>query len=148
MSEKTTNLSAFKRVLGYVWPQWPSLIAVFFWAMLIAGMLSVSFLTIIPLLKVMMEEEGLHGWVDRKVCNWRYGMDFYVPSRTDFFDTTSGKTKYLLINRIEEGKWASRVGLQRGDQIFSVAVGGQTEQTMSLSRILRFWRRWIRICRL
>jgi ABC-type multidrug transport system fused ATPase/permease subunit len=136
MSEKTTNLSAFKRVLGYVWPQWPSLIAVFFWAMLIAGMLSVSFLTIIPLLKVMMEEEGLHGWVDRKVCNWRYGMDFYVPSRTDFFDTTSGKTKYLLINRIEEGKWASRVGLQRGDQIFSVAVGGQTEQTMSLSRIL------------
>lgn len=136
MSEKTTNLSAFKRVLGYVWPQWPSLIAVFFWAMLIAGMLSISFLTIIPLLKVMMEEEGLHGWVDRKVCNWRYGMDFYVPSRTDFFDATSGKTKYLLINRIEEDKWASQNGLQRGDQIFSVAVGGKTEQTMSLSRIL------------
>ncbi|MEN6306152.1 MAG: ABC transporter ATP-binding protein [Anaerohalosphaeraceae bacterium] len=136
MSEKTTNLSAFKRVLGYVWPQWPSLIAVFFWAMLIAGMLSVSFLTIIPLLKVMMEEEGLHGWVDRKACNWRYGMDFYVPSRTDFFDATSGKTKYLLINRIEDNTWASQRGLQRGDQIFSVSVRGKTEEAMSLSRML------------
>jgi ABC-type multidrug transport system fused ATPase/permease subunit len=136
MSEKTTDLSAFKRVLGYVWPQWPRLLALFFWAGMIAMMFSASFLTIIPLLKVMMAEEGLHSWVDRKVCNWRYGIDFYVPGKNDFFDTSSNVTRHLLINRVEKKGWGKNAGLKLGDQIFNVAIGNQSGQGVSMAGML------------
>jgi subfamily B ATP-binding cassette protein MsbA len=131
MGEKTTDLSAFKRVLGYVWPQWPRLLAVLFWAATISVMFSASFLTIIPLLKVMMEEEGLHSWVDRKVCNWRYGLDFYVPGRNDLVDMSSKASQFLLINRIEKGKWANDRGLLPGDQIVGVAINADAGKTTS-----------------
>lgn len=141
---RTTDLSAFKRVLGYVWPQWPSLIALMMWAVIISLMFSASFLTIIPLLKVMMEEEGLHSWVDRKICNGRYGMDFYVPSRSDFKDKTSEKVLYLQVNRIDNEQglfvkhptWASTAGLHRGDQIVSLSSDGHPEPQTSPAQML------------
>jgi ABC-type multidrug transport system fused ATPase/permease subunit len=135
-SNKTTDLSAFKRVLRYVWPQWPRLLALFFWAGTISLMFSASFLTIIPLLKVMMEEEGLHSWVDRKVCNWRYGLDFYVPGRNDLVNKSAEATQYLLINRVEDVEWSKASGLQLGDQIFSVHLGENTEQAASINQML------------
>ncbi|NLK40712.1 MAG: ABC transporter ATP-binding protein [Planctomycetes bacterium] len=135
MSEKG-NLTAFWRVLGYVWPQWPRLIAVFLWAILISAMFSASFLTIIPLLKVMMEEEGLHSWVDRKICAQRYGMDFYVPSRSDFADEGAEETQYLLINRIDQNKWADRLDLRRGDMIAAVKPEGALEPMTQPGKML------------
>ncbi len=136
MGEKTTDLSAFKRVLSYVWPQWPRLLALFFWAGMISLMFSASFLTIIPLLKVMMAEEGLHSWVDRKVCNWRYGLDFYVPSRNDFFDTSSNVTRHLLINRVDDKSWGKNAKLRLGDQISEVTIGTQAGQDVSMAKML------------
>jgi ABC-type multidrug transport system fused ATPase/permease subunit len=139
MGEKTTDLSAFKRVLGYVWPQWPSLLGLLFWVVVISLMFSASFLTIIPLLKVMMEEEGLHSWVDRSICDSRYGMDFYVPSRSDFKDKTSDKTLYLQVNRIKKETgwaidkrptWAYLAELQEGDLVVAV-TGGQPQETQT-----------------
>lgn len=116
--KKTTDLSAFWRVLDYVWPQWPRLVALLFWSFMIAFMLSVSFATVIPLLKVMMSEEGLHGWVDRKICNWRYGMDFYLPDRTDLLtDPNESMAYYLLITRVDPNSWASDNGLEPQDKI-------------------------------
>ncbi len=128
MSDKG-NLTAFWRVLGYVWPQWPRLIAVFLWALLISVMFSASFLTIIPLLKVMMEEEGLHSWVDRKICNRRYGMDFYVPSRSDFADDEADVVQYLLVNRVDSDAWADSLGLRQGDLIAAVERQDTAERT-------------------
>lgn len=125
---KTKELTAFSRVLKYVWPQWPRLIAVLLWSVLISLMFSASFLTIIPLLKVMMEEEGLHSWVDRKICNSRYGMDFYVPGRSDFEDETSVAARYLLINRIKKDSWADEAGLHRDDLIVAVDVKGVADE--------------------
>ena len=128
MSERTTDLSAFKRVLGYVWPQRARLIAVFFWSGMIALMFSTSFLTIVPLLKVMMGEEGLHNWVDRKVCGWRYGVDFYVPGRNDPPD--------LLISRVEDEGRGRDAGFQLGDRITSVTVTGRSGQGVGRAEIL------------
>jgi ABC-type multidrug transport system fused ATPase/permease subunit len=145
MSEKTTDLSAFKRVLGYVWPQWPSLIALFLWAAIISIMFSASFLTIIPLLKVMMDEEGLHSWVDRKMCDGRYGMDFYVPSRSDLKSQTPDKPLYLRINKVAkktgwmgmgQATWAQSARLQRDDQIVALTCGQSCEPQTSPTRIL------------
>lgn len=119
--KKTTDLSAFWRVLAYIWPQWPRLIALIFWSVIIALMLSVSFATIIPLLKVMMGEEGLHGWVDRRISSYRYGMDFYVPDRIDLMaDPNHPMSHYLLITRVETKSWAEENGLGLQDRIVGV----------------------------
>ncbi|HIJ67409.1 MAG TPA: ATP-binding cassette domain-containing protein [Planctomycetes bacterium] len=114
-------MKSFWRIFKYVWPQWPRLAAIIFTAVLIAILFSVSFMTIMPLLKVMMGEEGLHGWVDRKTCHWRFGVDFYVPDTVSFTQTNAGIAYYLLITDVKKPSPAHAAGLIRGDKI--VAAG-------------------------
>jgi ABC-type multidrug transport system fused ATPase/permease subunit len=128
-------MKAFRRIFTYVWPQWHRVIAVVVSAMVIGILFSLSFATIVPLLKVMMGEEGLHGWVDRNVCNWRYGMDFYVPETTDFTESAESDIAYhLLIANIEEKGWAQKAGLKVGDKIVGagdVLIGGDVDKVTS-----------------
>ncbi len=114
-------MKSFWRIFKYVWPQWPRLVAIVVTAVLIAILFSVSFMTIMPLLKVMMGEEGLHGWVDRKSCHWRFGMDFYVPDTVSFTQTNADIAYYLLISDVEDDSPAKAAGLKLGDKI--VAAG-------------------------
>lgn len=114
------------RIFRYVRPQWPRVVAVFLVAIVIAILFSLSFMTIGPLLKVMMGEEGLHGWVDRKICGMRYGMDFYVPELADFADPQIAR--YLLVTDVaedkkkEQKKLAFTAGLRVGDKIIGVGA--------------------------
>ncbi len=112
-------MKSFWRIFKYVWPQWPRLVVIVVTAVLIAILFSFSFMTIIPLLKVMMGEEGLHGWVDRKTCHWRFGMDFYVPDTVAFTETGADIAYYLLIADIEDDSPAQSAGLKRADKIFA-----------------------------
>lgn len=110
----------FWRIFKYIWPQWPRLIIVILTAVIVALLLSVSFMTIIPLLKVMMGREGLHGWVDRKTCAWKYGTNFYTPGPAEIVDSnTSAQAYYLLVTNIEEGSLADKAGLKTNDRIIS-----------------------------
>ena len=111
-------MKAFRRIFKYIWPQWPRIIVVVVSAIVIAALLSLSFMTLIPLLKVMMGEEGLHGWVDRKVSEHRYGIRFYVPDRTDF--AQSNIAFYLLVTDVEDESPARKAGLAKLDQIIRV----------------------------
>lgn len=118
---KNNDKMPFLRILKYVWPQWPRVAVVVFTAVLIGVLFSLSFATVIPLLKVMMGEEGLHGWVDRKVCNWRYGLDFYVPDSTDFTDISGADIAYhLLVTDVKEDSWADKAGLKQQDRIIGI----------------------------
>ncbi|MHC4835872.1 MAG: hypothetical protein ACYTCN_08050, partial [Planctomycetota bacterium] len=119
--EKTTNLAAFKRIWSYVWPQWPRVVAVFFWSGLMACMLSVSIVAMIPVLKVMMGEEGLHGWVDRNICDKRFGMDFYLPDKSDLYNDADVMKRQLIIVNIEKDSWAEQAGLGLYDRILGVS---------------------------
>jgi len=111
-------MKAFRRVFKYVWPQWPRVIVVLVSAIIVASLLSLSFLTVIPLLKVMMGEEGLGGWVDRKISAHRYGLIFYVPEKTDFAE--SDIAHYLLVTDIKKKSPAQKAGLQKLDRIIGV----------------------------
>lgn len=113
----------FWRIFKYVWPQWPRLIAIVCTSFIIAILFSLSFATIMPLLKVMMGEEGLHGWIDRKTCDARYGMDFYVPDNIDLSDNVEIRS-YLQIDEVKEKSLAEIAGLKVGDRIIAV---GQTD---------------------
>jgi len=108
----------FWRIFKYIWPQWPRLIVIFFSAIVIAILFSLSFMTIIPLLKVMMGEEGLHGWVNRKICSQRYGMNFYVPDQLDYSDPNNPALTYFLrIANVKKNSPADQVGLRKDDLI-------------------------------
>ena len=126
---KTTDLTAFKRVWAYVWPQWPRIIAVVFWSMLMATMLSVSMVTLIPVLKVMMGQEGLHGYVDRKICGHRYGMDFHVSS-------SEAMSQHLLLVHVGDKGWAYDNGLQVDDRIVGVTIPNVSEPAASSAKML------------
>ncbi len=114
-------MRTFYRVFKYIWPQWPRLIVIFVSAILISILFSMSFMTIIPLLKVMMGAEGLHGWVDRKVCRWRYGIEFYVPDRNDLTDPQKPDIAYyLLVTRVKDDSPAEKAGLRPQDRIWDL----------------------------
>jgi subfamily B ATP-binding cassette protein MsbA len=115
-------MNPFRRLFRYVWPQWPRVVFVVTSALVVAALLSLSFITVIPLLKVMMGKEGLHGWIDRKTCQYRYGLDFYVPESVDFTSQENqGIGYYLLVVDVEKGSFAEAAGLRPADKIIGVA---------------------------
>jgi ABC-type multidrug transport system fused ATPase/permease subunit len=111
-------MSAFKRVFKYVWPQWPRIIAVVASAVIVSALLSLSLGTVIPLLKVMMGEEGLHGWVEREISAYRYGIIFSVPEKLE--SAESGVACPLLVTDVKQRRAAGKAGLQRLDTITGV----------------------------
>ncbi len=113
------KMKAFRRVFIYVWPQWPSVIVVIISALVVSSLLSLSFMTVIPLLKVMMGEEGLHGWVERGVSKHRYGVSFYVPEKMDFAE--SDIAYHLLVTNVEPDSRTEKAGLQKLDKIIGTA---------------------------
>lgn len=124
---KTTDLTAFKRIWGYVWPQWPRVVSVVVWSFVIAIMFTVSFMTILPLLKVMMGDEGLHGWADRKTVEWRYGMNLVVPDVADYANDKTADTHALRIIGVEDDSLADKVGLRKYDRIIAIDDSGANQ---------------------
>jgi subfamily B ATP-binding cassette protein MsbA len=111
-------MSNFRRVFKYVWPQWPRIIIVFVSALIVSVLLSLSFMTVRWLLKVMMGEEGLHGWVEREICSHRYGINFSVSEMTDF--AQSDVSYHLLVTDVKDNSTAEKAGLKKMDIIIGV----------------------------
>jgi subfamily B ATP-binding cassette protein MsbA len=112
----------FSRVFKYIWPQWPRIAVVVCSAIIVAALLSCSFLMVIPLLKVVIGQEGLRGWADRKVCQMRYRVDFYVPESIDFSGSKSEDyASSLLVASVKKKGSAKDAGLTGGDWV--VATG-------------------------
>ncbi|MHC4842875.1 MAG: ABC transporter transmembrane domain-containing protein [Planctomycetota bacterium] len=129
-----------RRIFRYVWPQWPRLIVVVITAIIVAMLLSISLLTIIPLMKVMLGQEGLHGWVDRKACSWKYGIDFYLPDATDI---TSGEREdmafSLLIISVKKDSLAAAAGLKSEDKVVGAGKNlvSKDMQNIFISKLLQ-----------
>jgi ABC-type multidrug transport system fused ATPase/permease subunit len=107
-------------------------VAVFLWSALMAGMLSVSIVTMIPVLKVMMGEEGLHGWVDRKIVDERYGMNFYLPDRSELLESAEFLKNQLEIVSVKKKSPAAEAGLRIKDRILSVTAPESPAESSAL----------------
>jgi subfamily B ATP-binding cassette protein MsbA len=105
------------RIWKYVWPQWPRVILLVISITMVSSLFALSFLTIIPILKVMMSPEGLHGWIDRTSCEWRYGANFYMPDILHSQDSVYG----LRVQKLEKDGLAVKAGLRVDDVIVSIA---------------------------
>ncbi len=117
---KKDDLAAFKRIWKYVWPQWPRVVMVVLASLVIAMMFTVSFMTVLPLLKVLMGDEGLHGWVDRKTVEWRYGIEVVVPDIQDYSSDRATDTHALRILKVDPNSLADEMGLRKFDRIVSI----------------------------
>jgi len=89
--------------------------------MVVTLLLSVSFLTVIPLLKVMTGQEGLRDWADRKICQWQYGVGFYVPEGVDFTGKKGADfANSLMVVSVNEKSPAHNAGIMVGDRIIGI----------------------------
>ncbi|MHC4796112.1 MAG: ABC transporter ATP-binding protein, partial [Planctomycetota bacterium] len=68
----------FRRLLTYVWPHKRYLIPALICIIIMAGAYSVGITSIMPVLKIMIEEEGLHGWVNRVLTESRFDCSFTI----------------------------------------------------------------------
>lgn len=85
---------------------------------MIGVLFSLSFATILPLLKVMMGQEGLRGWIDREICQKRYNVEFYVPDKADFVSGKDGQIAYyILVTSVDKSGPAYKAGLRSQDRI-------------------------------
>ena len=129
----------FLRVFKYIWPQWPRVVVVVTSALVVSLLLSVSFMTVIPLMKVMTGQEGLRGWADRKICQWQYGVGFYVPESVDFTGNKSSDLSHsLLVVSVRKKSAAERAGLEAGDRIVGVgdaSSAGNVSYTALLEKV-------------
>jgi ABC-type multidrug transport system fused ATPase/permease subunit len=115
-------MKAFKRVFEYIWPQWHRLVTIGCSALLIGMLFSVSFATILPLLKVMMGEEGLHGWINREICESRYGLVFDLPTGYELSDPNNiDLTFHLRVAHVKRKSPAREAGIKTGDRIIGAA---------------------------
>jgi ABC-type multidrug transport system fused ATPase/permease subunit len=125
-------------MLRYIWPQWPRIIVVVLSAMAIAAMLSLSFVTIIPLLKVMIGTEGLHGWVDRKSSEYCYGLEFYAPAPLQLTDGPGPSLgTHLWVTRVAKGSLAENAGIRPGDYVADVNDLKRRDPDASYMRLLQ-----------
>jgi ATP-binding cassette, subfamily B, bacterial MsbA len=111
-------MNAFSRVLKYVWPQqWPKVLLIFISAFCISAMFSLSFVTIIPILQVMMGSDGgLHGWVDQAVVKQEYGVEFHSPDLLSI-EANPDVTRYLEVRKVPGESAAAAAGLKDRDRV-------------------------------
>lgn len=124
-------MDSFWRIWKYVLPQWHRMLVVLISVLLVSSLFALSFLTVIPLLKVMMGEEGLHGWIDRRACQWRYGMDFYVPDTTDVLHNEA-MIYGLKVVKVRKDSLASQAGFKIDDVIVSVSTDANASESKEM----------------
>jgi subfamily B ATP-binding cassette protein MsbA len=73
------------------------------------------------MLKVMLGQEGLHGYVDRKIISDRYGLKFYLPDQAEILEPNNADIeRYLLITEVAKDSPAEAAGLKPKDHIVGV----------------------------
>ena len=129
-------MASFRRIFKYIWPQWPRIIVVVVCALVVSILLSLSFATALPLLKVMTGEEGLHNWIDRKIASHRYGIDIYLPEKSDFFK--SDIANYLQITKVKKKGLGQDCGLRKLDQVIGVGdyIVDEEHEKISAEKLL------------
>ena len=99
------NLRDFGRMLALTWPFRAYLIPGVLLTVVFAVLHTVSLGAAFPVFKILLEEEGLHGWADRMIAGERLGMDLAPPS---------AKEEVRVVGIKKEGRAAS-AGVEEND---------------------------------
>jgi ABC-type multidrug transport system fused ATPase/permease subunit len=105
------SLQEFRRILSLTWPYRRLLALGLLSTVVFAAFHTASIAGVFPALKVLLEQEGLLGWVDRTIAGKRLSMEFAQPT-----DTTA-----LVVVRVDDDGEAFGQGIRGGDRIADVA---------------------------
>ncbi|TFG39811.1 MAG: hypothetical protein E4H44_01395 [Candidatus Aminicenantes bacterium] len=116
----------FNRVLKYAAPQYKTIIISIACALGAAMLFSMSIAAMLPLMRVMIGEEGLHGWVNRGIVKYRSGIIFEpmaVEENQAVLEDTEKPPQPLRIFHIQKKSASENSGLAK-DDIFLVITQG------------------------
>jgi len=116
----------FRRVLRYVAAQYNALVLSVICALLTALLFSMSVAMLLPLMKVMIGEEGLHGWVNRMIVKDRCGIGFAAERLRESWAPAhlrEAAAPPLRIEVIERDSSAHGTGLLPEDVILEAVLG-------------------------
>jgi len=113
----------FNRVLKYAAPQYKTVIISIACALGAAMLFSMSIAAMLPLMRVMIGEEGLHGWVNRGIVKHRSGIVFEsvtIEENPAALGDTETPPQPLRIFHIREKTPAENSGLAKDDIVLLV----------------------------
>jgi len=133
--DRYSTFKHFRRLLRYVWPQKRFLIPAFICILVMAVTYSASIGSILPVLAAIIEEEGLHGWVDKQIAQKR--LDCLLTVYDPVTDQPVEGIKRGSI-QISKFKHKSSPLLKAGlkEQDFIVSVDGQAPEAYLMFREL------------
>jgi hypothetical protein len=114
----------FRRVLVYVGRQYKAVLLSILCALLVAMLFTLSIGAMLPLMKIMIGEEGLHGWVERAVIKHRSGISFAAKESRETLSDDNEQTPRpdvpFAIVSIKKDSPATDSGLKELDVILLV----------------------------
>ncbi|MBN1435838.1 MAG: ABC transporter ATP-binding protein [Sedimentisphaerales bacterium] len=112
----------FRRALPYVFMYWRSVLALVLCALLAATLYSTTLVSMLPLMKVMINEEGLHGWVYRGIIKHRSGVEF---QSAQVLEDSSGNIIDFPLQpaKIDPLSEAAQSGLLLNEVVTGVQIG-------------------------
>ncbi|MCF7957483.1 MAG: ABC transporter ATP-binding protein/permease [Phycisphaerae bacterium] len=113
----------FRRIFQYIFPQYKAIILSVVCALLVAILFTLSIGAMLPMMRVMMEEEGLHGWVNRAIIKDRSGITFYMVGPPKFINAgldDDRKAIPLRIKQVARAKSAGAIKIGVDDVIVAV----------------------------
>jgi len=115
-------MGSFWRVLRYLRGQYQTVFVSIVCALLVAVLFSVSIGSILPLMKVMLEDEGPHDWVYRGMIEARVGVTFASNPLSEETGTEDAKeaAEGLMVLAVEAGSVGEQAGIRGGDVVLSV----------------------------
>ena len=101
------SLQEFKRVLLLTWPYRKTLAVGLLSTIVFAALHTASIAGVFPVFKILLEQEGLRGWVDRTIAGQRLAVEFAQPT-----DSTN-----LVVVKVDKDAPAYVQGIRPGDVI-------------------------------
>ena len=125
----------FKRLLvDYVWPHKRYLFPALLCILVMAVTYSASIGAILPVLKAMIAEEGLHGWVDQYVAQRRFDCQIHTY-KSILRDKVPGIPENAAeVKTLKTKSPLARAGVRVGD--FILAVHGNKGTIIDVARLL------------
>jgi len=113
----------FRRIVALVWPQRLTLLLGVLATIAFAALHTFSIGGAFPVFKTLLEDEGLHGWVDRMSAGWRIGVGF-APAD----DGT-----IVRVLKVDQTSPLYDEGLRAGDRVWDPAGGSALELLAKLA---------------
>jgi len=135
----------FRRVLRYLIPQYREIAVSVLCAFFVGILFSLSIAAMLPLMKVMIGEEGPHGWIERAIIQHRCGIHFESIELSDFLKEegeTQEVERPLRIIEIDQDTTAKETALKNYDIIQNIILTPAPSNKLTRSDMLEILAQW------